>query len=376
MDFFRRQEWDIVGRAWIWLGLSLILIVGGLGTALVGGLNYGIDFTGGSLLKFQFDETLASSGLSDREVIAQTRALLADHGLATSQTQVSGGNQLLIRTPQMAEAEAARQEGEIAAGLQELFGAQAGAVSSLGREMVGPVVGRRLTNRALLALVLGSIFILIYIAIRYEFIFGVAGVVALIHDVCIVIGAMAVFRTELNTEFVAAILTMVGYSINDTIVIFDRIRENTRLHRGREFASVINSSLLQTLSRSINTSATTLFGLLALFFFGGPAIRPFALALIVGVTTGTYSSIFIASPLVVLWQKRRASRSASVTRPTPAAVGSTRGRPAGTESVAGPQDSAAQEAVQRLQQDAQAEKQEERRKRRGRKKEKSGRKRF
>ena len=375
MDFFRRQEWDIVGRAWIWLGISLILIAVGLGTGVVKGLNYGIDFTGGSLMKFQFDRPLASTGLLDAEVVAKTRSMLEDYGLAKSQIQVAGGNQLLIRTQQMAEEEAGRQEAEIAQGLQELFGVQAGTASLLGRDMVGPVVGERLKSRAVWALVLGAILILIYIAIRYEFIFGVAGVAALIHDVCIVIGAMAVLRVELNTEFVAAVLTMVGYSINDSVVIFDRIRENMRLHRGRDFTSVINNSLLQTLSRSVNTSMTTLFGLIAIFLFGGPAIHAFALAMIVGVITGTYSSIFIASPLMMLWHKRRAARPAAA-RPAVAAAGGARPRVADTETVAAPQTSAAQEAVQRIRREAQEEKQEERRTRRKRKKDKRSRKRF
>lgn len=375
MDFFRRQTWDIIGHTWLWFGISLILILAGLGTWAAKGMNYGIDFTGGSLLKFQFDQSPVSSDLPAAQVIANTRSMLEEYGLAKSQIQVAGGTQLLIRTPQMEEAEAARQQQQIQEGLQKLFGQQAGTVRSLGRDMVGPVVGERLTKKAFYALLLGSIFILIYIAIRYEFRFGVAAVAALIHDVLIVWGVMALLRTELNTEFVAAILTVIGYSVNDSVVIFDRIRENMRLRRGANFVNIVNASLLQTMTRSINTTMTTLFALIALFFFGGPAIHAFSLALIVGITTGAYSSIFIASPIVVLWERRQARVSAVAQRPA-VATSATGGRSAEAERVAGPEAPSVEEVMKRTETEAQEEKREERRKRRGRKKDKRGRKRF
>ncbi len=371
MDFFRRQNWNIVGHVRLWFGISLLLILAGLGTAAVKGLNYGIDFTGGSLLKFQFDQPLVSDQLSTAQVIAQTRSVLQKHGLA-SQIQVAEGNQLLIRTAQVEEAEAARQEQTIAAELSQLFGEVGGSVESLGRDMVGPVVGERLRTQAIIALLLGSIFILIYIAIRYEFRFGVAAVAALVHDVLIVVGAMALLRTELNTEFVAAILTVIGYSVNDSVVIFDRIRENMRLHRGGNFVSIVNASLLQTMARSINTTMTTLFALIALFFFGGPAIHAFSLALIVGITTGAYSSIFIASPLVVLWERRRAPVAASVRRPA-AAVRSGGEKSPAPVGVSTTETTSAEQVMKRTQEQAQEEK---RRKRRERKKKKSSKRRF
>ena len=377
MDFFRRQQWNIVGHIWVWYGISLVLILAGLGTVVIKGMNYGIDFTGGSLLKFQFDQPLVSGDIPAAQVIGKARAMLQQHGLAKSQIQVAGGNQLLIRTPQAEEAEAAQQQQQIQQSLQELFGQQAGTVSAVGRDMVGPVVGAHLRNAAILALILGSILILIYIAIRYEFVFGVAGVVALIHDVLIVIGVMALLQVELNTEFVAAILTMVGYSVNDSVVIFDRIRENMRLHRGREFASIVNASLLQTMTRSINTSMTTLLGLIAIFFFGGPAIHAFALALIVGVATGTYSSIFIAAPLVVLWQKRRRAAAPVVARrPAAVAAGGGGGKSVAAEPTPSSETSQVDEVIERTQRQTQEEKREQRRKRRKSKRDKGSRKRF
>ncbi len=377
MDFFRRSNWDIVGRTKIWFAISLVVILAGAISALTRGTNYGIDFTGGSLLKYQFERALVAEDRGSAEVIARTRVMLEDHGLHKSQIQVSGGDQLFIRTAAQDEDEAAAQDQQVHAGLHELFGDQAGQVSSLGRDMVGPIVGKRLRNSALLALILGSILILIYIAVRYEFRFGVAGVAALVHDVLIVIGAMALLGAELNTAFVAAILTIIGYSVHDSVVIFDRIRENMRLYRGTGFAGIVNTSLLQTMTRSINTTMTTLFALIALFFFGGAAIHAFSLALIIGITSGAYSSIFIASPIVVLWEggraraeqrQRRPVRAPAQVTPTPAIAAE---RPAERQPAA----VSAQQAIERAKRDAQEEKREVRRERRKKRRD-SGKRRF
>ncbi len=366
MDFFRRSNWDIIGRTKLWFGISLIVIVAGMASWAVRGLNQGIDFTGGSLLKYQFERPLLGEGSSERQIIAQSRSVLEEQGLGNSQVQVSGGDQLFIRTGTLDEKQAAEQDEQVSAALQEQFGERAGKLTSLGRDMVGPVVGKHLRNTALLALILGSVLILLYIGIRYEFRFGVAGIVALIHDVLIVVGVMALMRAELNSEFIAAILTVIGYSINDSVVIFDRIRENMRLYRGKDFAEITNTSLLQTMTRSINTTMTTLFALIALFFFGGPAIHAFSLALIVGIASGAYSSIFIASPVLVLWERggihveRRERRPAYAT-----------GAPAGAgalakaeEKGAGAVGISAEQAIERAKQDAQEEKREKRRDRR------------
>jgi preprotein translocase subunit SecF len=244
--------------------------------------------------------------------------------------------------------------------------------------MVGPVVGKRLRNTALIALILGSVFILIYIAIRYEFRFGVAGIIALIHDVLIVVGAMALFHSELNSEFVAAILTVIGYSINDSVVIFDRIRENMRLYRGSRFGDIVNTSLLQTMTRSINTTMTTLFALIALFFFGGPAIHAFSLALIVGIASGAYSSIFIASPVVVLWERGSARAEERQRRPEYAAAGRGADQPSRErQPLEAPEPArvSAEQAIQQAKQDAQEEKRAARRDRRKKRRD-TGKRRF
>jgi len=379
LDFFRRANWNIIGRSKLWLMISAAVIVVGMISVATKGLNYGIDFTGGTLVKYGFERSLTDSQHSAATVVAQTRAMLEKYGLGKCQIQVSGETELFIRTATQEETAAARQAEQVAEGLRELFGDRAGTAKVLGRDLVGPVVGKRLRNTALLALVLGAILILIYIAIRYEFRFGVAGVVALIHDVLIVVGVMSLVGAELNSEFVAAILTIIGYSVNDSVVIFDRIRENMRLYRGGRFADIANTSLLQTMTRSINTTATTLFSLIALFFFGGPAIHAFSLVLIVGIASGAYSSIFIASPIVVAWE--RGEVTAKQRRRQPAYVGATAGGGSGvaepiTDKGSKPQRKSSEEAIQQAKEDAQEEKREERRERRKRRGDRSSRRRF
>lgn len=316
MDFFRRQDWDIVRHSWLWFTISAIIIVIGMGFWAARGLNWGIDFTGGSLLQYQFERPLITEEGQNIVVIRETREMLREMGLGKSQIQVADNDQLFIRTPQVENDEEARQRDEaIRAELGELFSDRGGEISSLGRQTVGPVIGEMLTRSAIEALTLGVILILIYITIRYEFRFGVAAVVALLHDTAILMGALAMLQTELNSWLVAAFLTVVGYSINDTVVILDRIRENRSLHRRAPLDSVVNASLLQTMARSINTTSTTLFTLIALFVLGGATIEGFALALIIGVAAGGYSSIFTASPFVVTWyniseQKRRGGAEA------------------------------------------------------------------
>jgi len=377
LDFFRRTNWDIIGRSKLWFFISLVVIAVGIGSMVVKGMNYGIDFTGGTLMKYQFERPVVDSQHSEFDVIGRTRTVLEEYGLAKSQIQVSGGDQLFIRTAIQGEQTAAEQAEQVRGQLQELFSDRAGHVTLLGRDLVGPVVGKRLRNTALLALILGVILILIYIAIRYEFRFGVGGIVALIHDVLIVVSVVSLLGAELNSEFVAAILTVIGYSINDSVVIFDRIRENMRLHRGGSFVDIVNSSLLQTMTRSINTTVTTLFALIALFFFGGPAIHAFSLTLIIGIASGAYSSIFIASPFVVLWE--REGVTAAEPKRRPAYVGASGG--SGPQSVAEPAESdkdkvSSKEAIRRAKEEAQEEKREERRQRRQGRRDKSSRRRF
>ncbi len=370
MDFFRRQDWDIVKYSWLWFTISAIVIVIGMGFWAARGLNWGIDFTGGSLLQYQFERPLVTEEGQNIAVIRETREMLREMGLGKSQIQVADNDQLFIRTPQVENDEEARQRDEaIRAELAELFGERGGEISSLGRQTVGPVIGEMLTRSAIEALTLGVVLILIYITVRYEFRFGVAAVVALLHDTAILMGALAMLQTELNSWLVAAFLTVVGYSINDTVVILDRIRENRSLHRRAPLDSVVNASLLQTMARSINTTSTTLFTLIALFVLGGATIEGFALALIIGVATGGYSSIFTASPFVVTWyniseQKRRGGGGAD--RSTRAA--SKAAAEAAAETGEEEEEEARPSARQTMKEAERAAQEERRRKRRERRK--------
>jgi len=369
VDFFRRQNWDIVRYTWLWFAISGVVIAIGLGGWIIHGLNFGIDFTGGSLLRYKFERALVTEPGEVREVDAKTREVLAKHGLETSLIQVAGTDELYIRTPAVANDEEARKQDEqIRAGLSQVF-SEKGEIEQLGRETVGPVIGHMLRRSAIQALILGIALILVYITIRYEFRFAVAAVLALLHDMLILIGAMALLQVELNTWFVAAILTVLGYSMNDTVIIFDRIRENRGLHRRAPLGSVVNVSLLQTMARSINTVLTTLFTLIALFVFGGATIHGFALALIIGIASGTYSSIFTASPVVVLWYRwaERAKRVVPEARPAVAAATTT---PATTVPAEGEPEGApagrpsARETMREAERLAQEEKRERRRDRR------------
>ncbi len=340
MDFFRRQNWDIVGKAWLWLGVSTVLIVFGMVWWGTHGLNLGIDFTGGTLLRYQLEQSLSGDRAEERQVVTQVRDILKQEGLGGTQIQISGNNQIFIRVPQLAgEEDAAAHEQtktlemNLHADLTEALSAKYGEVTSIGREKVGPIVGKQLREKALYALMLGSVLILIFITIRYEFRFAVAAILALVHDVLILLAAMAVLRVELDSAFVAAVLTVVGYSINDTVVIFDRIRENRKLRRTAPFEQVVNTSLLQTMTRSINTTLTTLFALVALYGWGGTTIRGFALMLIVGITSGAYSSVFTASPIVVLWNRRAAAKKSAAAARSPRAERADRRRGAAEEAA-------------------------------------------
>ncbi|MBC7288402.1 MAG: protein translocase subunit SecF [Armatimonadetes bacterium] len=377
MDYFRRQNWDIVGKAWLWFLISALITGSGLVVWLTKGLNYGIDFTGGTLVRYSLAKPVATSPAEEAQVVAKIREALASLGLQKSQIQIADGRVIIIRTYAVAnDEEAAQRDAAILQAIEQLFGAQFGPVEHLGRETVGPVVGAELRAAALKALILGQLLILVYITVRYEFRFAAAGIIGLLHDVLLLTGAMAIFRVELNSWFVAAILTVIGYSINDSVIIFDRIRENRGRHRHSPLAPIVNASLLETMTRSINTTLTTLFTLIALFLLGGPVIQGFALAMLIGITTGAYSSIFLAAPIVAIWDqwsRARAGLPARTTRPALATAGSANATlsEGETEETAAPTPRpSAVETMRRAAERAQEEKRALRRERRQKKREK------
>lgn len=285
---------DILGKRKIWYTISLIVIIIGLVFLLFKGLNFGIDFQGGTLLEFKFAQQVSNE---------EVRKILSEIGIAEDakiqQSAQQGIFGVLIRAKELAP----EQIVKIEEALKEAYP----STEMLRTDMVGPLIGKELRTKALWAMLIASLAIIAYISIRFEFRFAIVAIIALLHDVMITIGLFAIMGKEINTPFVAALLTIVGYSINDTIVIFDRIRENMKLMRRTPFIELANKAVVDTLPRSINTSLTTLITILAIYFFGGASIKTFMLALFIGVFAGTYSSIFIASPLLVSWENRLAS---------------------------------------------------------------------
>ncbi len=280
---------DFMSKRRLAMMLSIAAVVIALLSVIVRGLNLGIDFTGGTLVEVGYEEAVE---------LGKVRAVLAEAGFGDATVQHFG-------TPKDVLVRLAPQEGEDSAKLSNrAFDAMAAAEEGRAElrrvEFVGPQVGDELTEDGGLAMLYALIGILIYVSLRFEYRFALGSVIALIHDVVITIGIFSLFQIPFDLPVLAAILAVIGYSLNDTIVVFDRIRENFRKMRKGTPVEIINTSLNQTLSRTLVTSLTTLLVLIALFVFGGEIIHGFALALIIGVVVGTYSSIYVASTAVLM----------------------------------------------------------------------------
>jgi preprotein translocase subunit SecF len=270
---------------------AVVIAIGLISLVIQGGPKLGIDFEGGILLQVQFEHPIAAESI---------RATLAEIGLGDAEIQHFGsGREAIIRTRDQGGEDLA---GAIVTALNEANPDNQADVRR--QELVGPKVGGELRKKATLAIVYALFGILIYISLRFEFKFAVGAVAALVHDVLIVLGMFSLTGRELSLPVIAGFLTVVGYSLNDTIVIYDRIREDRRKLYGKSFVEIVNTSLNESLSRTIVTSLTTLLVVLCLFFLGGEVIRDFAFALTIGVIVGTYSSLYVASPLVVEWDIR------------------------------------------------------------------------
>lgn len=297
------MRFDFIGKKKLWLIVALSVVAIGLISMAVQGLNFGIDFTGGTRLMLHLPGGFTTAEV--RDVLSGVEATDASGRKVTLENSyiqdvVGEENEVIIRTVPLTEAE---REAVFAAMEAKWNGFSEDDI--LNVENVGPVVGGELIRNALIALVLAAAAIIVYISVRFQFKFAVAALVALLFDAFVVIAAFSIFQVELNSPFVAAILTIVGYSINDTIVVFDRIRENLKYNSSEKMlANTVNESINQTLVRSLNTSLTTLLVVGALLFLGGETIRPFALPLFIGILSGTFSSIFIASPLWYVWRMR------------------------------------------------------------------------
>ena len=292
---------DFVGKKTIAVVFSLCLILIGIASLVIkGGPNYGIDFAGGTLVQVKFTQNTKAA-----EIKKALQPL--DLGSVVVQQFGDTADEFLIRT-QSSSTELEGLSNSIAKALDDKYGA--GSVEVRRAEMVGPQVGKDLREKGLMAILYAMIGILIYVTWRFEFRFAVGAILALVHDVLITLGAFSIFNQEIDLPVIAAFLAIIGYSLNDTIIVYDRIRENMGKHAKDGLPSVINRSINETLSRTILTSGTTLLVVVALFIFGGGVIHTFAFALLVGILIGTYSSIFVASPLLIFWEEHKGGKGA------------------------------------------------------------------
>jgi preprotein translocase subunit SecF len=290
---------NIVKRRYLYFAISLLVIVPGLLALIIWGLPLAIDFTGGSLLYIRFDSGALPS---TQEIVS----LYSEYGFSDTLVQTSGDNSMFIRSKDMDEA----ARSEIVKAMEDRFNASI-VVESF--ETVGPSIGKEVALRAAGAVGLAALGIMLYITYAFRGVthalrYGVSAIIAMLHDVLVVIGIEAILGHflgwEVDSMFLTALLTVIGFSVHDTIVVFDRIRENSNVYRRLPYETIVNHSIVQTLARSINTQLTVLFTLLALAVFGGITIRHFVITLLVGVLSGTYSSIFNAAPILVVWENR------------------------------------------------------------------------
>jgi preprotein translocase subunit SecF len=296
--FFANANYDFIGVRKYAYGLTALILVPGLLFLAIAGMDYSIEFTGGTLLQIRSEQPLDAG---------QLRSALDARGIPGAEIQSYGSAQeFTIRARVAKEGSDADDTQTTAAAVREALDASlgAGTYTVLYSGGVGPKVGGELRTKAFLAIFLSFFAVLAYLAIRFEWRFGLAAVGATVHDILATIVFIAVMRLEVSLVVVGALLSMVGYSLNDTIIIFDRVRENLHKFRREDFTSVLNRSINETLPRSVLTHATTLATLLALAILGGEVIRPFALVMFFGVFTGTFSSIYIAAPLLMAIERR------------------------------------------------------------------------
>jgi preprotein translocase subunit SecF len=295
MELIRpNTRFDFIGKRKYTLWISSAAILISLASIFLhGGLRYGVDFAGGILIQIKFSQPVD---------ISEVRNAMEAVGSKDAMVQKFGGESEFMIRVEKASGDLEEMSKTMQASLQQRFKDK--ALEIRRAEVVGPKVGKDLKERALWAVGLSFLGILIYVAFRFhEFAYGMGGIVALFHDIIVTYGAISIFNLEYSLSLLAVILTIIGFSINDTIVIFDRVRENVKKMRKEDIETIFNVSINETLGRTILTSGTVMMVVLILFFFGGPVIHDFTTALIVGLITGTYSTVYVASPVVLAWEK-------------------------------------------------------------------------
>ena len=287
MEFFKSNKiQDFMGKSKLFMAFSIFMIIASWAIIFTKGLNYGIDFAGGTLVQVQYKQKAPIKDI--REAVSKVKEYSS-----ASVTEFGTPKEVVIKIP-TSTTSVGTDVGDKIRGLLK----GTGDFKIRRVDMVGPKVGSELREKGLMAMLLSIGTILVYIAFRFEWRFGIASVLALVHDVSIALGMIALFRIDVNLDILAAILTIMGYSLNDTIIVFDRIREGIRESKVYDLFQIINESITKTLSRTTLTSLTTFFVVLTLYLFGGEIINGFSFTMLIGVIVGTYSSIFIASPLL------------------------------------------------------------------------------
>lgn len=283
---------DFTGKKMLWFIISLVIIIPGIISIMINGLNFGIDFAGGNLIQIQFQE---------EKSVDEIRQGVTEAGITDALVQESDDNSFIIKTKVIDEA----QGKEILSSITQ----NVGEFEIMRNEGVGPSIGSELRKAGLISLTLALALMVVYITFRFELSFAIAAILALCHDVLITVGIFSILQFEVNSEFIAAVLTVVGYSINATIVIFDRIRENLKSVKKESLENIVNLSIKQTMARSINTTITVLFVVIALLVFGGETIRSFNIVLLAGVVSGLYSSVFLAGNFWLVIRNLKAKKA-------------------------------------------------------------------
>lgn len=313
MQFFANTNIDFLRWRWHALALSGVIIVAGLVAVVTRGLPLGIDFSGGTIVVFRFEQPV-----SEQTVREALRGLPGEK--VVQQYGRPGEQQILVRLPELVTEEGASLERGAKAVVEAMEAAKLGAFETRSTEIVGPVIGRDLQRKGIYATLTALAGILAYIAVRFRLSFAVGAIAATLHDILVTLSCLTFFGYELSLNVVAALLTITGYSVNDTIVIFDRVRENLRTSRRDALAEIVNRSVNQTLGRTVITAGTTFLAVLALFLFGGEVLHGFAFTMLVGIVTGTYSTVFIAAAVAILMSQRRVRPGTQPEAATQAAV--------------------------------------------------------
>jgi preprotein translocase subunit SecF len=290
-------QWDFIGMSKIFVPLSIFAVLFSVGYILVKEFNYGVDFAGGTEVQVQFNQTMDTG---------KVRAFMSDLGYGNASIQsIDTGNEFLIRLdPVKAGSEKEANQllqatiEKIKAGLGETFQTEGAAIRRV--DTVGPQVGTELKRNGILAAFYALLMILIYVGLRFDYKFAPGAVFCLFHDSILILGLYSLFRWEMNVQTMAAVLTIIGYSLNDTIVVFDRIRENEELYRDKSFTWICNRSMNDVIARTILTSLTTFVSVMVMWAFAGGVIKDFALTMAIGIVIGSYSTIYVATPLVIL----------------------------------------------------------------------------